>query len=107
MEQGTMILDEALELARQEKKALEDGEYDSAIEMAAKRVQLTGMACNMMEKAEQEPFRLRLAELSKIQKQLIEAAARARDAVRQSMNRSRQEKKRMAGYHMAIGQALQ
>lgn len=105
MEQGSVILDEALELARQEKKALEEGEYDAAIEMAEKRAQLTGMAYNSANA--DENFRLRLVELAKIQKQLTEIATKARDMVRARMNRSRQEKKRIRGYQMAVNQALQ
>lgn len=107
MSPGIALLDEALELARQERAALEDGEYDNAISIAQKRSELTGMAWNYFDHAETEPYRARLLELSGLQKQLVEIAARARDAVRQRMNRSKLEKRRMHGYHVAVGQALQ
>jgi len=107
MSPGIALLDEALELARQEKSALEEGAYDEAICMAQKRNEITGMAWNYLEHAEREPYRKRLLELSGLQEQLSEIAARAKAAVRQSMNRSKMEKRRMNGYHMAVSQALQ
>lgn len=107
MSQGLALLDEALDLARQEKSALEEGEYDEAIGMAQKRVDITDQAWNFLQTTEHEPYRKRLLELADLQKQLTELATSARNAVRQRMNRSRQEKKRMQGYHLAVGQALQ
>lgn len=101
------LLDDALELARREKTALEGGSYDEAIELAQQRGQLADMAWNSLELAESPAYRSRLLELSKIQAQLTQLATKARDAIRLSLNRSRQEKKRIRGYHMAIGQALQ
>ncbi len=107
MSPGIALLDEALDLARREKSALEDGAYDEAISMAQKRGELTGMAWNYLSHAEHEPYRSRLLELSGLQEQLTEIAAKARNMVRQRMNRSKMEKRRMRGYHMAVGQALQ
>lgn len=106
MSQGLALLDEALELARQEKSALEEGEYDNAIGMAQKRAELTGMAWNYLRKPDHTPYRERLSQLSALQRQLTDLATSARNTVRQRMNRSRQEKKRMQGYHLAVGQAL-
>lgn len=107
MSQGLALLDEAMELARREKSALEIGEYEEAIEYAEKRTELTGMAWNFLSFADQEPYRKRLLELSDIQKQLKELATKAQTAVRQRMNRSKQEKRRMNGYSKSIGLALQ
>lgn len=107
MSPGIALLDEALDLARQEKNALETGEYDEAITMAQKRGELTNMAWNYFDHSEQEPYRARLLELSGLQEQLAVIAVKAKDAVRKRMHHSRIEKRRMQGYHMAIGQALQ
>lgn len=107
MSQGLELLDEALDLARQEKSALEGGAYDDAIMLAGKRGEITGMAYNMLESGEKAPYRKRLLELASIQAQLTEIATRAQDAIRQRLGRSRLEKKRMRGYHMAVEQALQ
>lgn len=107
MSQGIELLDEALNLARQEKTALEMGEYEEAIDMAKKRTELTDMAWNYMEPAIREPYRDRLLELDTLQKQMTLMAATAKDMVRQRLNRSKQEKRRMHGYQAALGHALQ
>lgn len=107
MGQGIELLDEALNLAHQEKKALENGAYEEAIELAEKRGELTGMAWSLMDLASAEKYRQRLKELWSIQDQLTAIAARAQDVIRHTLSKSRMEKKRMQGYHMAVGQALQ
>lgn len=107
MSQGLDLLNEALLLARQEKTALEDGEFDQAIELAEKRGEITNMAWNMRETQDVSSWRQRLQELASLQKQLIALASRTQDLVRQRLNRSRMEKKRIQGYHAAVGHALQ
>lgn len=107
MSQGLVLLDEAMELARKEKVALEAGEYEDAIEIAEKRSEVTSMACNLMTHADHEPYRGRLQALLDFQKQLVSLASRAHAAVRDRMNRSKQEKRRIKGYSMAVSQALQ
>ena len=44
MGQGLSLLDQALDLARQEMAALEDGAYDRAVELAERRGEITSMA---------------------------------------------------------------
>lgn len=105
--QGTSLLDEALNLARQERIALEDGDYEGAIDLAARRGELTGMAWGLLEQAGAEQYRKRLIELTRLQEQLTDLAARARDSVRESLHRSRREQQRIRGYHQAVGHALQ
>lgn len=107
MSQGLDLLDEALNLARREKEALETGEYETAISLAEKRGALTDMAWDVMKSSEKNEYRGRLLELSGMQKQLKNMATRARDTVRERLSRSRREKKRINGYHMAVGHALQ
>lgn len=107
MNDGIILLDEAIELARQERLALQGGEYEEAIAMAKKRDSLTSMAYNLMSHANEEPYRIKLLELSRLQQELVDIATQAHATVRQSLNRSKLEQKRMRGYHMAIGQALQ
>lgn len=107
MSQGLALLDEAMQLAHQEKDALEGGEYDEAIQIAEKRGKLTGMAWNFLTHADHEPYRRRLLELADLQKQLTALALKAHDAVRSRMNQSKMEKRRMAGYSKAVSLALQ
>ena len=49
MSQGLCLLDEALDLARQEMLALEDGAYDRAVELAERRNEVTSMAWHVLE----------------------------------------------------------
>lgn len=107
MTQATALLDEAMDLARQEKAALENGEYEKAIELAEKRNEVTGIAWNNYNAAEKDAYQQRLLKLSSLQTHLSDIASRAHEAIRQKLSRSRLEKRRMQGYHMAIGQALQ
>lgn len=107
MSQALVLLDEAMDLARQEKSALEGGEYEEAIQIAEKRGEISSMAWNLMSHADQEPYRRKLVELADFQKQLVALASRAQAVVRDKMNRSKQEKRRMKSYSMAVSQALQ
>ena len=107
MSQGTCLLEEALVLARQEKDALEKGEYDEAIELAQKRNEITGMAWNSFDNSEKGAYRTRLLELVNLQTHLTALASRAHETLRAKLSRSRQEKRRIRGYQMAVGQALQ
>lgn len=107
MAQGIELLDEAINLAHQEKQALEDGEYENAIALAEKRGTLTGMAWNLLDAASRESFKKRLQILGDFQKQLTDMAQRAQTAVRNRMNESKQQKRRMNAYSMAVSHALQ
>ena len=101
------MLDEALALARQERAALENANYEEAIELAGRRGELTDMAWSMLSDDAAEDYRSRLAEQARLQEELTGMAGRARDEVRRSLNQSRQEQRRIRGYHQAVGYALQ
>lgn len=105
--QGIALLDEALVLARQERAALESANYEEAIELAGRRGELTDMAWNLLDEAAVEDYRSRLAEQARLQEELTLIAGRARDEVRRSLNESRQQQRRMRGYHQSVGLALQ
>ena len=107
MSQGVCLLDEALNLARLEMAALEDGAYDRAVELAERRGEITSMAWHMLDGDNVEECRGHLIELNRVQEHLTSLATRARDTLRQELQRSRLERQRMHGYQQAIGQALQ
>lgn len=107
MSAGIALLDEALELARQERTALLEGFYEEAIDLAERRGELTGQAWNLLGSESAAQYRKRILELTRLQEQLSNLASSARDKIRESLSRSRQEKKRIRSYHTAIGQALQ
>lgn len=107
MGQGLALLDEALDLAMREKMALERGSYEEAIELAAKRGEITGMAWDMIHSSDADACKSRIGKLAELQKQLTAIASGARETIRERLLRSRKEKKRIQGYHLAVGQALQ
>lgn len=107
MSQALDLLDNALEMARREKAALEEGAYEEAIELAEERTKISGMAWNAMTSGDASAYRSKLLELSRLQDYLSQIASSAREKIRASLTRSRQEKKRISGYRMAVEQALQ
>ena len=107
MGQGLALLDEALNLAKQEKTALEGGSYEEAIELATRRGEITGMAWSLMDLADSGLYKNKIKTLADLQKQLTSIASAAQENIRQRLCRSRKEKKRIQGYHLAVGQALQ
>ena len=107
MNQGVCLLDEALNLARLEMAALEDGAYDRAVELAERRGEVTSLAWPMLEDSQADQYRTHLIELARVQDQLTELATRAHSEIRSQLQRSRLESRRMRGYHRAVGQALQ
>lgn len=101
------LLDEALDLARKEKTALENGMYDEAMDLAEQRGKLTGMAWNMFEPTFRDIYQEKISELSDLQRQLGEIAVKARDMIRDKLSSSRLEQRRIRGYHRAVEHALQ
>ena len=57
MSQGVCLLDEALNLARQEMAALEGGAYDKAVELAERRGEVTSMAWHMLDDSQADEYR--------------------------------------------------
>ena len=72
---GIALLDEALELARQERAALENANYEEAIELAERRGELTGMAWGLLVREAVDAYRGRLLEQARLQEQLSDIAA--------------------------------
>ena len=107
MGQAIALLDEALDLARKEKKALELGSYEEAIELASKRGEITGMAWGLIDATDRRDCKTRAGMLADLQRQLTAIASSAQETIRQRLSRSRKEKKRIQGYHLAVNQALQ
>lgn len=104
---GIALLDEALDLAHQERAALENANYEKAMELAERRAELTGMAWSLFARNAEDGYRSRLLEQARLQEQLSDLAARARDEVRRSLNQAHKEQRRIRGYHQAVGHALQ
>ncbi|MBQ9406109.1 MAG: hypothetical protein IJU37_05130 [Desulfovibrio sp.] len=106
MSQGLSLLDEALDLARQEATALEDGAYDRAVALAERRNAVTGMAWKMYDGSDAEHYRTTLGKLAVLQRTLTARATSAYSDIKAHLQRARVERRRMRGYHNSIGHAL-
>ena len=107
MSEGMCLLNEALDLARQEATALEDGAYARAVELAERRNAVTGLAWKSFDSSESEQYKSYLTELARMQHYLTGLATRAYNDIRAHLQRARLERRRMQGYHKTVGQALQ
>lgn len=100
------MLDNALELAKKEKIALEEGSYEEAIELAKERGNIFSTAWSSLTFDNRQAYQKKLQEILSLQNQLTQLASEIKTGIRNSLNRSRQEQKRIKGYHLAVGQAL-
>lgn len=107
MQMGISMLDRALDLAHQEMAALENGDYDIAVELAEQRNDVTSRAWLMLESGSSEDYRNRLLKLSDLQHQLTDMATQTQERLRQTLNQGKQQKRRLSAYHSALGHALQ
>lgn len=107
MAQGITLLDQALHLAQKEMTALEEKDYEKAMELAEKRNEITAMAWSVLESDGAGAYRKRLIELTRMQEALTAVATEAEQIARTDLRRTRMEKQRLQGYHRAVGMALQ
>ncbi|GFH62775.1 MAG: hypothetical protein ZNDK_0546 [Candidatus Desulfovibrio kirbyi] len=107
MRQGICLLDRALNIAHQEMAAIEAGEYDKAGELARQRGDIISQAWSLLGDESAEQYRSRLVSLAQMQRCLTSMAAGTRDVVVESLQKSRQGKKRMRGYRQSLGHVLQ
>ncbi|MDR1777163.1 MAG: hypothetical protein LBR31_04970 [Desulfovibrio sp.] len=106
MSKGVSLLDRALEIAHREMSALETGDYDEASRLADQRDKIVEQAWAVLENEAGDQYRVRLVNLTQLQERLSALALSTRDMMRESLQRSRRERRRMQGYHQAVGHAL-
>ncbi|MBR4742358.1 MAG: hypothetical protein IK079_05630 [Desulfovibrio sp.] len=104
---GLLMLDKALDLAEQEKKAMENNNYEDAIALSRERGQMTSEAWDFFQSDVREEYLARLLRLRNFHEILTGIALQAHSKVQKSLQRSRQEQRRMRGYQQAVSQALQ
>lgn len=104
---GIRMLDQALELAKQELAAIANEAYTDALELSKERGKLTNAAWEIYDKSLREDYRSRLLKLNAIHTKLTAHATAAHEYVRSTLQQSKRERRRMNGYHLAISQALQ
>ncbi|MBQ7586034.1 MAG: hypothetical protein IJU40_07290 [Desulfovibrionaceae bacterium] len=104
---GLQMLDQALEIAKLEQRAMEAEDYEDAIGLSIQRGKITNEAWDFFQNDFKEEYREKLLQLQAIHKTLKSLALKAHAEVSASMFRSQQEKKRMRGYQVAVAHALQ
>ncbi|MBQ9537449.1 MAG: hypothetical protein IJU79_06670 [Desulfovibrionaceae bacterium] len=104
--QGLKMLDHALEIAAKEKSAMEQEDYEDAINLSIQRGRITNEAWDYFEDGIRDEYRQKLIKLNAIHKTLYKLAVDAHTKIAASLSRSRQEKRRMRGYQVAVAQAL-
>ena len=99
------MLDAALDLARKEKIALHQENYEDALEISRECGKLTNEAWLFYRAEIRDEYLAKLLELKSIQDDLQTFAQNAHETVRASLFSSKQERRRMKGYQMAVSQA--
>ena len=102
MSDALTLLDEALELGRQELALLADGDVDAVQASSRTRCELLDQAWDLREGADVEQLLGKLKLLKDLQGQMTSDARRLRDDLRADLARVRQEGKRFSGYASAV-----
>ncbi len=100
------MLDAAMRLSDREMEALRRGEYEETERLAFERGMLVREAVSAPVPSDRDAYRARLEALRDMQVNLMGEARRRRDAIGESLRSARQQRRRMGGYQLAVGQAL-
>ena len=100
------LLDQALETAREEERALAARNYDRAAELHAGRAQLVQEAWSLRAAVPVELYRRKLGELAELQKGMMRTARDARDIVRASLQHTHRQQKRLNAYQKCVRMAF-
>ncbi|MBQ7738173.1 MAG: hypothetical protein IJT59_00770 [Desulfovibrionaceae bacterium] len=106
LNQGLVMLNQALEIAKLEQKAMENEDYEDAISLSVERGRITKEAWDFFENDIRDEYRERLLELNAIHSHLKSLALDAHAKVQASLAQSKRERVRMRGYQSAISHAL-
>lgn len=105
--QGLIMLNQALELAKLEEKAMVNEDYEDAINLSVQRGRITNEAWDFFHNDIREEYRKKLIELNNIHTHLKSLALAAHAKVQASLAQSKRERVRMRGYKVALSHALQ
>jgi len=102
---ATELLDEALQVGARELDALRAGDVDLASELCDRRADLMerGLARRENDCGE---LRSRLLALRDLQELLFEEGRALKRQIRDQLNQSKEQMRRMRGYGQAVGQAM-
>ncbi len=96
------MLDAALDLSMQELTALSKDDYDQAEILSKRRSKLVQEAWTLRSQCPESVYKAKLLQLQSMQKRLQSLAQEKKHSSQQSLQRSRKESKRLAGYKQAM-----
>lgn len=101
MSDSLALLEQALELGRQELERLETGEVDELHEMALERSRLIDQAWNGRDHSRERELRDKLIQLRDLQGELSAEAQRLHASLRDKLKSTKQQSTRFHGYAKA------
>ena len=102
---ATELLDEALQVGARELDALRAGDVDLASELCERRADLMERGWAMGEN-NLRVIRTRLLAVRDLQELLFEEGRALKRQIRDQLNQSKEQMRRMRGYGQAVGQAM-
>ncbi len=102
MADAMTLIDQALDIGRQELELLQAGEVDRAADMARDRERLMNMAYGDKDSDELVKLESKLWQLASLQGRLTTEAKRLHAEIKQELLRTRQESARLSGYGKAV-----
>lgn len=102
---ATQLLDEALRIGARELDALRAGDVDLASELCEQRAALMEQGWAKRENDLGE-VRSRLIALRDLQERLFAEGNTLKEEIRDQLNQSKQQMRRMRGYRQAVSQAM-
>ncbi|WP_297259711.1 hypothetical protein [uncultured Desulfovibrio sp.] len=107
MSQSLSLLDQAFQLGRLEREALNGKNYDLAVELSEQRQLLTQQAWEKLREGDRPAYLERLLRIADLQKELTELARAAHSSILAALQGSRRQKKRLTGYQRTIALSIQ
>ena len=105
MDSASDYLRQALQIGMDELAALRKGDVDTATELASQRGYLTSLAWTAKMDVPQAVFKQQIMQLHGLQEILTQEAQRLKESIRQSLNNTHKEQRRMTAYKQAVGYA--
>lgn len=100
------LMDFAIEIGKEELRALQNGEVEEAEAHFARRSELMDLAMRQKDAVDVAQMRRRLIVMQDLQAQLTAEGEEQRNLLRTAINRNKQEGRRHKAYGLSVRQAL-
>lgn len=106
MDSASHYIRKALQVGTEELAALRRGDVDEATQLSAQRGYLTSLAWTARMDVPKNAFKQDVLQLYSLQETLIQEAQRLKESIRDSLNDTHREQRRMSAYKRAVGYAV-